>query len=70
MMDKAIEFKARKGIAVIECAVNTAKAAWNSYNAMKDIPIIGSELGRIAAFAAIEAGKMQMAQIRRARDTE
>ena len=61
-------FKARKAMAVIDCAVKTAKAAWDAYNAMKDIPIIGAELGRIAAFAAIEAGKMQVMNIRATRE--
>ncbi len=63
-MESSTAFKARKAIAMIDCAQAVVKAAAKSYCAMKDIPIIGHELGRIAALASIEAGKVQMMNIR------
>lgn len=68
-----IKTKYNKKQMVIEIAQATATTAMNAikaYGAMAQIPIVGPALGAIAAAAAIAAGAVQIASIKKAHATE
>lgn len=66
-MDKNSEsgFKAAKGMAMAQVAVDTPAAAMAAYKSVVGIPYVGPVLAVIAAGAAVTAGLAQMAQIKK-----
>ena len=56
-------FDVAKAMKVGETIMSTGSAAMKAYDAMADIPMVGPELGALAAAAAIAAGMVQIKNI-------